>query len=83
MNSVHGEQVEHKNSTARLVAAAGRQSTPYGEDEEVCGVCLEQPMEGCFVELWCCGNVLCVGDAQLLGTCPFCRNEPLIWSITK
>ncbi|AIN95541.1 hypothetical protein LPMP_051000 [Leishmania panamensis] len=53
------------------------------DDEEVCGVCLEPPAPGCFVELWCCGNILCVVDAQQLGKCPFCREEPLVWSITK
>ncbi|TPP51806.1 hypothetical protein CGC20_24135 [Leishmania donovani] len=53
------------------------------DDEEVCGVCLEPPPAGCFVELWCCGNILCVADAQQLGKCPFCREEPLVWNITK
>lgn len=52
-------------------------------EEEVCGVCLEVPEAGCFVELWCCGNVLCVGDAQQIGRCPFCREEPLLWDIVK
>ncbi|KPI84561.1 hypothetical protein ABL78_6377 [Leptomonas seymouri] len=54
-----------------------------GDDEEVCGVCLEPPPPGSFVELWCCGNILCVADAQQLGKCPFCREEPLVWNITK
>lgn len=54
-----------------------------GDEEEVCGVCLEPPAPGCFVELWCCGNILCVADAQQLGKCPFCREEPLVWNITK
>jgi len=53
------------------------------EEEEVCGVCLERPAEGCFVDLWCCGNVLCVDDAEQLGKCPFCRREPLAWNIVK
>ncbi|KAG5486365.1 hypothetical protein CUR178_07677 [Leishmania enriettii] len=53
------------------------------DEEEVCGVCLEPPPAGCFVELWCCGNILCVADAQQLGKCPFCREEPLVWNITK
>lgn len=56
---------------------------PGGEEEEVCGVCLEVPLHGCFVELWCCGNVLCVADAQQIGKCPFCREEPLVWNIIK
>lgn len=57
--------------------------TMGADDEEVCGVCLEAPSAGCFVELWCCGNILCVADAQQLGKCPFCREEPLVWNITK
>lgn len=56
---------------------------PYTGDEEVCGVCLEKPPDGCYVELWCCGNVLCVADSQQLGRCPFCRMEPLVWNIVK
>ncbi|KAG5511464.1 hypothetical protein JKF63_07427 [Porcisia hertigi] len=53
------------------------------DEEEVCGVCLDPPAAGCFVELWCCGNILCVVDAQQLGKCPFCRDEPLVWNIIK
>ncbi|ESL07961.1 hypothetical protein TRSC58_04344 [Trypanosoma rangeli SC58] len=83
VDRVETPETEQWAPTAQVVTAPGRQTTPYGEDENVCGVCLEEPAEGCFVELWCCGNILCVTDAQLLGTCPFCRNEPLVWNITK
>ena len=56
---------------------------PYGgaDDEEVCGVCLENPGPGKLASLWCCRNVLCLNDAQMIGVCPFCRNEPLIWCL--
>lgn len=57
--------------------------SPVSGDAEVCGVCLEEPTEGNCVLCWCCGNILCVPDAQQLGKCPFCRQEPLVWSITK
>ncbi|CAD2222408.1 hypothetical protein ADEAN_000995200 [Angomonas deanei] len=57
---------------------------PNGEDEEqLCGVCLELPGAGNFVQTLCCGNVLCVNDAQSLGKCPFCRQQPLVWDITQ
>lgn len=72
---------EDDGGVARRVSVD--QSHGLGEEEEVCGVCLERPAPGCFVELWCCGNVLCVDDAQQLGKCPFCRQEPLPWNIAK
>nr|CCC90327.1 conserved hypothetical protein [Trypanosoma congolense IL3000] len=58
-------------------------AAPFGGSESVCGVCLEAPAEGCFVELLCCRNVLCAADAQVIGSCPFCRHVPLMWNITK
>lgn len=56
---------------------------PYGnnDDEELCGVCLENPGPGKLASLWCCRNLLCLNDAQMIGVCPFCRNEPLIWCL--
>nr|CAQ55526.1 hypothetical protein Tb927.5.480b [Trypanosoma brucei brucei TREU927] len=78
------EKVISVPPAVQLVPPAFLQSSaPFGESEDVCGVCLEAPPEGCFVELLCCGNILCVGDAQLLGNCPFCRRGPLMWSITR
>lgn len=49
------------------------------EEEEPCGICLEFRGKGRMVELCCCGNTMCVKDAQLVGVCPFCREEPLVW----
>jgi len=55
---------------------------PYGDVvEDCCGVCLEDPGEGGLVVLWCCRNVLCVKDAQRVGCCPFCREEPVFYNI--
>ena len=57
-------------------------ANPYGSDEdECCGVCLENPGPGGLISLWCCRNVLCVKDVQLVGACPFCREEPVMWDI--
>jgi hypothetical protein len=52
-------------------------------EEDTCGVCLENPGEDRLVVLWCCRNTLCLKDAQLIGACPFCREEPLVWSFKK
>lgn len=49
------------------------------EEEEPCGICLEYRGKGRMVELCCCRNTMCAKDAQLVGACPFCREEPLIW----
>ncbi|KAG8344315.1 hypothetical protein TRVL_04861 [Trypanosoma vivax] len=66
-----------------LITPVLPQSTSDNEYEEACGVCFERPGDCCFVELWCCGNILCVDDAYHLARCPFCRSEPLVWEITK
>lgn len=78
--TVEGHEVERETEVKIMRQPSG---TAGGEEEEVCGVCLELPEPGCFVELWCCGNVLCVNDAQQIGKCPFCREEPLVWNIVK
>lgn len=66
------------------VLTANQIGNPYGaEEDEVCGVCLENPGVGHMVALWCCRNVLCLSDAQKIGSCPFCREEPLMWNIKK
>lgn len=56
-------------------------SADASEDEESCGICLENPGKGRMVILCCCKNVVCMKDAQLVGACPFCREEPLVWDI--
>jgi hypothetical protein len=62
----------------RVVAVA---ANPYGELEDVCGVCLENPGADAMVSLWCCKNILCIFDARKLGACPFCREEPVVWNL--
>jgi hypothetical protein len=82
----------HASPEERLRAALRRQgvgvvvapqAAPYGgEDEElVCGVCLDAPGAGQLATLWCCKNILCLKDAQMIGACPFCRQEPLVWEL--
>ena len=51
------------------------------DDEEVCGVCFETPPPGQLAKLLCCRNMLCLKDAQRVGTCPFCREEPMAWGL--
>jgi hypothetical protein len=63
----------------RVVAAAA--ANPYGDTEDVCGVCLENHGDDAMVALWCCKNILCIYDARKIGACPFCREEPLIWNL--
>ncbi len=65
-----------------LATSAVIVGNPYGsEEDECCGVCLEGPAAGQLIVLWCCRNVLCVKDAQLVGACPFCREEPVMWDV--
>lgn len=66
-----------------LVVAPQAQAAPFGVDEEelCCGVCLDTPAPGQLATLWCCKNVLCIKDAQQIGACPFCREEPLVWEL--
>lgn len=63
----------------RVVAATA--ANPYGEMEDVCGVCLENHGDDNMVSLWCCKNILCIFDARKLGACPFCREEPVVWNL--
>ena len=69
---------------AVAIADAARVVVPaaHGEDdEEVCGVCFEAPPPGQLAKLLCCRNMLCLKDAQRVGTCPFCREEPMAWGL--
>jgi hypothetical protein len=89
-SSTHEPAAGHDDSPRRsygsegqvIATAAIAASNPYG-DEECCGVCLENPGPESLVFLWCCRNVLCVRDAQLVGTCPFCREEPVMWDLKR
>ena len=65
------------------VVVAPAATAPYGDDDEevTCGVCLDAPPPGQLATLWCCKNVLCLKDAQLIGACPFCREDPLVWEL--
>ncbi len=73
----------HEPDAGQVVStAAVVRVNPYGgEDDECCGVCLENPGPGGLISLFCCRNVLCVKDVQLVGVCPFCREEPVMWDI--
>ena len=51
-------------------------------EEQVCGVCFEVPPKGQLAKLLCCRNLLCMKDAQRIGTCPFCREEPLCFALS-
>ena len=86
--SSHGRPSSHEPASQPrsdgqvLSASAVVASNPYGsEEDECCGVCLENPGPGGLISLWCCRNVLCVKDVQLVGACPFCREEPVMWDI--
>lgn len=63
----------------RVVAAGA--GNPFGDVDDVCGVCLENPGDDSMVSLWCCKNILCIFDARKIGSCPFCREEPLVWNL--
>lgn len=91
------EDNNNSSATADANAPFGGSSNPFGQqqgavvavrhdpvgddDEEVCGICLEAPGPGKLATLWCCRNVLCITDAQMVGACPFCREEPLVWQL--
>ena len=51
------------------------------EADDSCGVCMDDPPAGERAQLLCCRHKLCLGCAQRIGACPFCRSEPLIWGL--
>ena len=89
----HNDPTSDQSQQDRLRAALARQKgiveaptatvAPYGGDDEelCCGVCLDTPGPGQLATLWCCKQVLCIKDAQHIGACPFCREEPLVWEL--
>mgnify|MGYP001582516080 FL=1 len=57
-------------------------TAPGDDDEKLCGVCFEPPEAGKLVTLMCCRNILCLDHAQVIGVCPYCRAEPLVWNVS-
>jgi hypothetical protein len=67
------------DGAARVVIPAANLSME--DDDNSCGVCMDEPMEGSRARLLCCRNRLCLNCAQRIGACPFCRVEPLMWGL--
>jgi hypothetical protein len=82
----YGGSEHHAGSVSHVSEGHARVVIPSAhvdadEDENCCGVCLDEPEEGSRAKLLCCRNKLCLGCAQRIGACPFCRAEPLMWGL--